>query len=166
MTRGERRDILLDSGAVSALASDDKMFVGYQRLFDRQLLGGLFIPSPVMSEVRTGQAKYDALLDRMVNRIRRPDIEVYIPGTIETDNRAGELRYIAQKALDQAREALGDTKPRKSDTKISGVDALLVAIAERLSRRCPVTILTTDLEHIKALVDATGAKNIDVDTPS
>jgi hypothetical protein len=162
VTRGERRDFLLDAGAVSALAGDDKMFRAYRRLFDRQLVGSLHIPSPVMSEVRTGQAKYDALVDRMINRLSSPDIEVYISGTVETDNRAGELRFQAQKALDKANAE----NARKPDTKISGVDALLVAIAERLSRRCPVTILTTDLEHINALVAATGAKNIEVKLPS
>jgi hypothetical protein len=158
VTRGERRDIILDGGAVSALAGDDKMFLGYQRLFDHQLVGSLHIPSPVMSEVRTGLAKYDALVDRMVNRIGRPNIEVYIPGTIETDNRAGELRFRAQKALDEA-------NPGKTVEKISGVDALIVAITERLSRRCAVTILTTDLIHINTLVAVTNTKNIDVDTP-
>jgi hypothetical protein len=121
VTSGERRDILLDSGAVSALAGNDKMFLGYQRLFHQQLVGGLFIPSQVMVEVRTGQAKYDALVDRMINRIGRTATDVYITGTIQTDNRGGELRYIAQKALDQRRKADGHPKPRKSNDKISGV---------------------------------------------
>lgn len=161
MTRRERRDFLLDAGAVSSLASDDKRLAGYQRLLEHELLGSLHIPSPVMSEVRTGQAKYDALIDRMVNRLSGPGVEVYIPGTIETDNRAGELRYLAQKALDDANpEKIG-----KPDSKISGVDALLVAIAERRSHRCAITILTTDPDHINALVAATSAKNIAVDIP-
>jgi len=162
VTAGERRDFLLDSGAVSSLAGDEKLFDAYRKLVDRQVVGSLHIASPVMSEARTGQAKYDALINRMVNRLSSPGVEVYIPGTVETDNRAGELRYIAQKALDEA----NPEKVGKPGHKISGVDALLVAIAERLSRRCPITIVTTDVEHIQALVDATDAKNIDVDTPS
>ena len=149
MTRGERRDFLLDSGAVSTLAGDDKLLRSYTRLLDREVVGSLHIPSPVMSEVRTGKAKYDALVDRMVNRLSSPGVEVYIPGTVETDNRAGELRHQARKVHDD----------------ITGVDAQLVAIAERRSRRCAVTIVTTDPDHIKALVAATGAKNIAVDVP-
>lgn len=149
MTRGERRDFLLDSGAVTGLAGDDKLLGAYKELLEHDLLGSLYIPSPVMSEVRTGKAKYDALVDRMVNRLRGPDIEVYIPSSVETDNRAGELRHTARAVHDD----------------ISGVDAQVVAIAERHSHRAAVTIVTTDPDHIKALVASTGAKNIAVDVP-
>lgn len=150
MTRGERRDFLLDSGAVTSLAGDDKQLFAYRRLLRATLAGSLHIPSPVLSEIHTGKAKYDALVDRMVNRISRPDIEVYIPSSVETDKRAGELRHQARKVHDD----------------ITGVDAQIVAIAERHSQRSAITILTTDPDHIKALVAATGRKNIDVDTPS
>jgi hypothetical protein len=159
VTRGERRDFLLDSGAVTTLAHDEKQLVAYKQLLARYLAGSLHIPSPVLSEIHTGEPKYDAVVDRMVNRISRAGVEVYIPGSVETDKRAGELRYLAQKALDEA-------NPKKPQDKISGVDALLVAIAERRSRLYPVTIVTTDPVHIKALVAATGAKNIEVDVPS
>ncbi len=150
MTRGERRDILLDSGAVSTLAGDDKLLDGYTHALETDFVGSLHIPSPVQTEIHTGKPQYDALVDRMVNRISRPGVEVYIPTSIETDRRAGELRH-------QARQIHDD---------ISGVDAQIVAIAERRSRLCAVTILTTDPDHIKALVAATGRHNIDVDTPS
>jgi hypothetical protein len=150
VTRGERRDFLLDSGAVSALASDENLLVAYKRLLELAVAGSLHIPSPVMSEVRTGKLKYDALVDRMIKRIGAPQVDVYIPGSVETDNRAGELRHQALQIHDD----------------ISGVDAQVVAIAERRSRLCAVTIVTTDPDHIKALVLATGRHNIDVDTPS
>jgi hypothetical protein len=150
VTRGERRDFLLDTGAVSALAGDDKLLRSYTRLLDREVVGSLHIPSPVQSESHTGKAKYDALVDRMVNRLSRPGVKVYIPSSVEIDRRAGELRFEAEKVLGE---------------KITGVDAQVVAIAEYRSRLCAVTILTTDTEHIKALVKATGAKNIEVKFP-
>jgi hypothetical protein len=73
--------------------------------------------------------------------------------------RAGELRFLAQKALD-------DLGPRKPGDEITGVDAQIVAIAERRSLLCAVTIVTTDLVHMNALAAATGAKNLEVETPS
>ncbi len=161
MTRGERRDFLLDSGAVSALAGDDKVLDGYRRLLELAGGGSLHIPSPVSSEIHTGDPRYDALVHRMVKRINRRGVEVYIPGSVELDKRAGELRYLAQKALDEANPG----KPRKPGDEITGVDGQVVAIVEQRSFLYAVTIFTTDPIHIRALVDATGRKNIDVDTP-
>ena len=153
MTRGERRDIFLDSGAVSALAGDDKLLDGYTHALENDFVGSLHIPSPVQSETHTGKAQYDALVHRMVNRLSRPGVEVYLPSSVDIDRRAGELRFDAEKATGE---------------KITGIDAQVVAIAEYRSRhrRCAVVILTTDLKHIQALVNATAAKNIEVDTPS
>lgn len=151
MTRGERRDFLLDSGAVSALAGDDKLLDGYRRLLELAGGGSLHIPSPVSSEIHTGDPRYDALVHRMVNRLSRTGAEVYIPSSVDLDKRAGQLRFEAEKAL-------GD--------KITGVDGQVVAIVERRSLLYAVTIFTTDPIHIQALVDATGRKNIDVDTPN
>jgi len=140
------------AGAVSALADDDKLLDGYTRALETDFVGSLHIPSPVQSESHTGKPKYDALVNLMVNRLSRPGVDVYIPSTVEIDRRAGELRFQAEKVLGE---------------KITGVNAQIVAIAEYRSRHrhCAVTILTTDIEHIKALVKATGAKNIQVDTP-
>jgi hypothetical protein len=160
VTRGERRDFLLDTGAVSALAEDDKLFVGYQRIL--KLGGGsLHIPSPVQSENHTGNPKHDTLVDRMVNRIGRAGVQVYIPGDPEIDKRAGELRYIAQKALDDANRG----KPRKPRDEITGVDGQIMAIAERRSGLYAVTLVTTDLKHMNALINAAGARNIEVKLP-
>ena len=161
MTRGERRDFVLDSGAVSALANDDRLFDAYRKVLQLSAGGSLHIPSAVMCEVHTGHAKYDALVNLMVNRIRRPNAEVYILNDHDTNMRAGELRFEAEKALDAANGG----KPRKPGDEVTGIDALVVAIAERLSRLCPVTILTTDLRHIQALVHATGSPNIEVNLP-
>jgi hypothetical protein len=155
VTRGERRDFILDSGAVSRLAGDDNVLDGYRRALESDFVGSLHIPSPLQAEIHTGVAKHDARIDRMVNRISRSGVKVYITSDDKTNRRAGELRYLAQKALG---------KPKPGD-EITGIDALIVAIAERLSHRCSVTILTTDLKHIQALVHATGAKNIDVKLP-
>jgi hypothetical protein len=54
VTRRHRRDFLLDSGGVSALAASRDLLLAYLELFEQQSMGALLMPVPVLTEVRTG----------------------------------------------------------------------------------------------------------------
>ena len=152
MTRGERRDFLLDSGAVSALAGDDKLLDGYRRLLELAGGGSLHIPSPVFERDPYGRPQNTTRsYTEWSTGSAEPAPRSTSQAGVHLDKRAGQLRFEAEKAL-------GD--------KITGVDGQVVAIVERRSLLYAVTIFTTDPIHIQALVDATGRKNIDVDTPN
>ncbi len=142
-----RRELLLDSGAVSALAGDDKRLDAVKLLLKTTYRGSLRIPIPVMTECRTGDPRRDARLNHLLNRIDVGD-EFYIPLTIDLANRAGVLRYEALK--------------RHPGEDISPTDAQIVAIAEELSDKTAVTILTGDLKDMKLLVGLTHSSNIAV----
>jgi hypothetical protein len=141
-----RRELLLDSGAISALAGDDKRLDAVKLLLKTDYDGALRIPITVMTECRTGDPRYDTQLDRLLNRITVGD-DLYIPVTYELANRAGVLRYEALKVTDR---------------DISPIDAQVVAIAEELSRYSAVTILTSDPKDMKLLVGLTRRPNIAV----
>jgi hypothetical protein len=143
-----RRELLLDSGAVSALAGDDKRLDALKLLLKTTYRGSLRIPIPVMTECRTGDPRRDARLNHLLNRIDAGD-EFYIPLTIDLANRAGVLRYEALK--------------RHPGEDISPIDAQVVAIAEELSRYSAVTILTGDPKDMQTLVNLTGRSNIAVE---
>jgi predicted nucleic acid-binding protein len=143
---GERRDVLLDSGAVSALARDRKLLEGYLRLVEEDFDGAIRIPQPVLGEVYTGEARYDVVLDRLINELCAKE-NIIEPLTDALAKRAGALRH----------------KSLKIDDRIEVVDAFVVAIAETLSHRCPIVILTGDVNHINVLVGQTRRKNIAVE---
>jgi predicted nucleic acid-binding protein len=146
---GHRRDFLLDSGAVSALAADRNLLTDYLELFEHDLDGSLLIPIPVLTEIRTGNRRYDTPVDRLINAIRG-EFEVYLPLTVEAASRAGILRT----------EALAS-----SGRDISAIDAQIVAMAAERSDICAMTILTADPDDIGLLVDLTRRANIAVDVP-
>ncbi len=147
MTRRHRRDFLLDSGGISALAGSQDLLVGYIKLLEKLYDGALLIPIPVLTEVRSGQRDSDALVDRLVKAI---GVDVYVPLSVAAATRAGALRT----------EAL-----RRTHHIISPIDAQLVAIAEERSRVCAVTIITGDPRDINLLVELTHRTNIAVDVP-
>lgn len=147
MSPRHNRDFLLDSGAVSALASSPDLLADYLDLLDRTFDGSLLIPIPVLTEVRTGNPRYDTPVDRLINTIRGED-GVYLPLTVQAASRAGVLRT----------EALAS-----SDREISATDAQIVGMAEERSGICAMTILTTDPDDINLLVGLTRRANIAVD---
>jgi predicted nucleic acid-binding protein len=146
-----RRDFLLDSGAVTALAANFRLLEAYTNVLEQDFDGSLLIPTTVLTEVRTGKRRYDVPVDRLINALRDEQDDVYIPLSAELGERAGVLRT----------EALANTKH-----DISAVDAQLVATAENLSHHTAVTILTTDPDDFNLLVDFTRRTNIAVDTPA
>jgi hypothetical protein len=150
---GHRRRFLLDSGAVTALAGDSRLLADYTVMLDNRYDGAIRIPTPVMGEVRTGDPRYDVVLDRLLKRIAGSD-GPYAGLSAEAANRAGVLRHLALKAL-------GGKRDRTRDGKLA-IDAFVVAVAEEISRSCAVTILTGDLEDIQLLVDQTSRTNIAV----
>ena len=156
MTQLQRRDFLLDSGAISALAEDRRLLDGYSLLLEEDFVGRTLIPNPVMAETRTGDPRRDVPLNILIKNITTTTAP-YITLTNEAANRAGVLRHLALKHLGKHRE-------RKRDSKLT-IDAFVVAIAEELSRTRAVTILTGDLEDIELLVSFTGRDNIDVERP-
>jgi hypothetical protein len=149
VTRRSRRDFLLDSGAVSALAASRNLLVAYLELLEQRFDGALLIPVPVLTEVRSGHRGPDALVDRLIKALGAEDA-VYAPLTVQAASRAGVLRT----------EALA-----LSRRVISTTDAQLVAMAEERSRVCAVTIVTGDPDDINLLVGLTRRTNIAVDVP-
>lgn len=149
MTSRPRRDFLLDSGGVSALAGNRDLLVAYLELLKLRLSGALLIPIPVLTEVRSGHRRSDALVDRLVKAIGAEG-DIYAPLTVTAAARAGVLRT----------EAL-----QLSRRDISTTDAQIVAIAEERSYVCAVTIVTGDPEDINLLVGLTRRTNIAVDVP-
>jgi hypothetical protein len=149
VTNRPRRDFLLDSGGVSALAANRDLLVAYLELFKLRIDGALLIPIPVLTEVRSGQRRSDALVDRLIKAIGA-ERDIYAPLTVEAATRAGVLRT----------EALA-----LSRHDISPTDAQVVAMAEERSRICAVTIITGDPDDINLLVGLTRRTNIAVDVP-
>jgi hypothetical protein len=147
MTRRHRRDFVLDSGGVSALAGNQDLLVSYCRLLEKLYDGAFLIPIPVLTEVRSGQRGPDTLVDRLIKAI---GVDVYAPLGVAAATRAGVLRT----------EAL-----RLTSRIISPIDAQVVAIAEERSRICAVTIITGDPRDINLLVGLTRRTNIAVDVP-
>ena len=147
MTSRPRRDFLLDSGGVSALAANRDLLVAYLELLKLRLTGALLIPIPVLTEVRSGQRRSDALVDRLIKAIGAED-DVYAPLTAHTAARAGVLRAEAS---------------QRSRHSISTTDAQIVAMAEERSYTCAVTIVTGDPDDINLLVGLTLRTNIAVD---
>ncbi len=147
MTSRPRRDFLLDSGGVSALAANRDLLVAYLELLKLRLTGALLIPIPVLTEVRSGQRRSDALVDRLIKAIGAED-DVYAPLTAHAAARAGVLRAEAS---------------RRSRHDISTTDAQIVAMAEERSYACAVTIVTGDPDDINLLVGLTRRTNIAVD---
>lgn len=117
MTRRHRRDLLLDSGGVSALASNRELLLGYLGLLHERYDGSLLIPIPVLTEVRTGHRSSDTLLDRLIQAIGAED-EMYLPLDVAAATRAGVLRASALASGGRI---------------VSTTDAQVVALAEQRS---------------------------------
>ncbi len=147
MTSRPRRDFLLDSGGVSALAANRDLLAGYLELLRLRFDGALLVPVPVLTEVRSGHRRSDVLVDRLIKAIGAEG-DIYAPLTVDAAVRAGVLRAEAS---------------RQSRRAISTTDAQIVAIAEELSHKCAVTIITGDPHDINLLVGLTRRGNIAVD---
>lgn len=139
MTSRSRRDFLLDSGGVSALAANRDLLLAYLDLLEQRFDGALLIPIPVLTEVRSGNRGPDALVDRLIKAIGAEG-DIYAPLTVTAAARAGVLRT---RALQLSRH------------DISTTDAQLVATAEERSYTCAVTIVTGDPGDINLLVGLT-----------
>lgn len=151
MSPQHRRDFLLDSGAVTALAADTSLLEAYERMLENRFNGSLLIPMAVVGEFRTGDPRYDVPVDRLINAMRRRQEMVYVPLTLQIAERAGGLR----------------TQARASEhPDISMIDAYIVATADDLADHSAVTILTGDPEDMKLLVSLTRRTNIAVDVPA
>jgi hypothetical protein len=104
----------------------------------------------VLTEVRSGRRRSDVLVDRLIKAIGA-ERDIYAPLTVNAAIRAGVLRAEAS---------------RQSRRKISTTDAQLVAIAEELSAKRAITIVTGDADDIGLLVALTRRTNIAVDIAS
>jgi hypothetical protein len=143
-----RRDFLLDSGAVTALATDRKLLSTYLRLLKTKYDGSLLIPIAIVGEFRTGDPRKDVPVNRLINAIAKTQETVYVPLTLEIAEYGGMLRTRAQ------------------DPDISMIDGYTVSTANDLADQSAVTILTGDPDHMKALVDITRRTNIAVELSS
>jgi hypothetical protein len=146
---GHRRDFLLDSGAISALAKSKDLLDGYLGLLERRYTGAIFNPVPVLTEVRTGDPRKDVLVDRLIKAIwgKQGPFLLLTPAAA---SRAGVLRTEALPLISKEED-------------ISTTDAQLVGSAEQRSALCAITIVTTDPKHINLLVGLTRRTNIAVD---
>lgn len=150
MTSRPRRDFLLDSGGVSALAADRDLLAAYLELLRLRFDGALLVPIPVLTEVRSGHRRSDVLVDRLIKAIGAEG-DTYAPLTVNAAVRAGVLRTKAA---------------RQSRREISTTDAQIVAIADEMSHQRAVTIVTGDPHDINLLVGLTHRSNIAVDVAS
>jgi hypothetical protein len=87
-----RRDFLLDSGAVTALATNKDLLDGYLTWLKTKYDGSILIPMPVVIEFRSGDPRKDVLVDRLINAMRKRQERVYLPLDLELAERAGALR--------------------------------------------------------------------------
>lgn len=71
MSPGHRRDVLLDSGAVTELAHDIALLNEYLTGLGLNYEAAIWIPTVVMSEVRTGDPRKDVAVDRLIKLITR-----------------------------------------------------------------------------------------------
>lgn len=150
MTSRPRRDFLLDSGGVSALAANRDLLAAYLELLRLRFDGALLVPVPVLTEVRSGHRHSDVLVDRLIKAIGAEG-GTYAPLTVNAAVRAGVLRAEAS---------------RQSRREISTTDAQIVAIADEMSHQRAVTIITGDPHDINLLVGLTRRSNIAVDVAS
>ena len=146
MTTRHRRDFVLDSGAVTALAAQREVLASYLMLLRTRYDGSLLIPVPVLTEVRTGRRATDVPVDRLIKAIGAEG-EMFLPLDVAAASRAGVLRA-------QALAAGGRL--------ISTTDAQVVALAEQRSALNAVTIITGDRIDVELLVDLTRRPNIAV----
>jgi hypothetical protein len=111
--------IVLDSGAVTALARSPRILGEYQR---RLSMGEVIVvPSAVLVECRTGDARRDSAVDRLLKRVR---VDEHLPNWLART--ASALRTAARRG--------------------SAVDALVVAYADPGGR-----VVTGDLGDLRAL---------------
>lgn len=158
MTPKHRRDFLLDAGAVTALAHDPRLRAAYFTALETKYEGAIWIPTVVMSEVRSGDPRQDVNIDRLINLITRGG-GGRAPVSDAAIDRGGVLRTEVLKARN-AKALDGESK-----LDISGIDGMLVGFAEERSRNGAINILTSDLDDIQDLVNRTRATNIAVERP-
>jgi len=142
-----RRDFLLDTGAVTALATNKDLLDAYLTLLKTKYDGSILIPMAVVGEFRTGDPRKDVAIDRLINTIANTQETVYVPLTLEIAEHGGLLRTRAR----------ADGHP-----DISMIDGYIGATASNLARHSAVTILTGDPDDMKVLVDLTRRTNIAV----
>jgi hypothetical protein len=130
--------------------SDRDLLTDYVELVEHQLDGSLLIPVPVLTEVHTGDPRYDVPVDRLINTLHGAREDVYVQLTVPIALRAGTLRTQALKSAKR---------------EISVTDAHIVAMADDLADHSAVTILTGDPNDMKLLVGVTRRTNIAVDVP-
>jgi len=149
-----RRDFVLDTGALLNFARDFTSFAMWlTRIADRYDDPMVFIPVPVMTEIRTGSPRSDTNVDRVIGAITNSDTPDahWLDLTVTNANRAGVLRTLGMNA-----------RVSGAKTLISAEDAQVVALAEERSTYTAVTIFTSDPNDLQLLVDLTGAPNIAV----
>jgi hypothetical protein len=152
---GHRRDVLLHSGAVTELAHDIALLNEYLTGLGLNYEAAIWIPTVVMSEVRTGDPRKDVAVDRLIKLITRAG-GGRVPVSDAAIDRGGVLRTEVLKARN-AKALEGQSK-----ADISGIDGILVGDAEERSLTGAVTILTGDLKDIQDLVIRTRRPNIAV----
>ena len=130
------RAVVLDSGAVTRLASRDRLSAARIASLKRRGIWPPVVPSVVLAECLTGRQSIDAVTNRF---LKGCDIEEQLP--VQIARNAGRLR---------------DRTGRASE--ISAVDAVVIAMAEPDG-----IVLSTDPEDLGAL--AAHALGVAVEWP-
>ena len=130
------RAVVLDSGAVTRLASRDRRSAARIGLLKRRGIWPPVVPSVVLAECLTGRQGIDAVTNRF---LKGCNIGEQLPEQIARN--AGRLRGRTGRA-----------------SEISAVDAVVVAVAEPDG-----IVLSTDPDHLGAL--AAHAQGVAVERP-
>ena len=128
--------VVLDSGAVTRLASRDRRTAARIGSLKQRGIWPPVVPSVVLAECLTGRQSTDAVTNRFLKSCK---IEEQLPEQIARN--AGRLRDRTERA-----------------SKISAVDAIVVAVAEPDGM-----VLSTDPEDLEAL--AAHARGVAVERP-
>lgn len=143
------RDSVLDAHGLTVLAAPTAVAAAWATfIVETSADTRIWVPELVLAEATTGGAS-DANVNRFVK-------------TLDDPHRP-ERRWLSHELADLRRAAaLRHGAMLFGRARISAIDAIVVAMSERLSLRRGATILTSDRGDLQALVAATARPNIAV----
>lgn len=113
---------MLDSGAVTALATDRKLLSTYLRLLKTKYDGSFLIPIAVVGEFRTGDPRKDVPVNRLINAIAKTQETVYVPLTLEIAEHGGLVAHPSQRSGHLHRRRIHRLHSQRSSRSVSRHD--------------------------------------------
>lgn len=143
------REFVLDAHGLTTLATPTAAALELLELIFEDHDGArLWVPELIIVESTTGRSA-DANVNRFLNSLGDPRH----PGRLWLTHERSDLRRAG---------ALRHGALRAGRDRVSAIDALIAAMSERMSLRRGVTILTSDVGDLEALVRQTARPNIAV----